>query len=125
MTTGINVAAGGELGTIELYSGQLNIPPASAEVGGASFNPTVNAVVIAGIIGKAATLYRPLGSENEHAWPKIEISVASMPHDRVAQGNLKAVYEELRRQMVAEGLPFLNATELEREIAERKGIRSI
>ena len=42
----------------------------------------------------------------------------------VSGASLKASYENLRRQMEAEKLPFLNAEELECEIADRRGNRS-
>ena len=132
MTTGVNVKAGGELGTIALCSEQFNIPPASASIGGASYRPLVirmpplSGMVVAGIVGAALTLSAP-AAVNEVAWPTVEITVAPIvlgAHGEMAGFDLKTTYDELRRQMVSEGVPFLNAAELEREIADRKGTRS-
>jgi hypothetical protein len=133
MTTGVNVNAGGELGTIALYSEHFSIPPASALIGGASYGslpgpmPPLGGIVVAGIIGVALGLSGPAGAVNEHSWPTIEITVAPaahLAHDPVEGVDLKGAYEALRRQMVFEGVPFLDAAELEREIADRKGTRS-
>lgn len=127
--TGVNVNAGGELGPIAaLSSEQFNIPPANASIGGTSYGsivgpmPPFRGVVVAGVIGIGIAV------ANEHAWPMVEISVnpeAYIVHGGQMTGDdLRQAYEELRRQMVSEGIPLLNAAELEREIADRKGPRS-
>lgn len=125
MMTGVNVSARGELGTIApLYSEQFSIPPASASIGGVSYGPLagqlapLGGVVVAGIVG-AALVISGCPTTDEKGWPTIEITVAQ----RAGVG-LKEAYEELRQQMVCEGVPFLNAAELEQEIADRKGTRS-
>ncbi|HXP86326.1 MAG TPA: type II toxin-antitoxin system HicB family antitoxin [Bryobacteraceae bacterium] len=76
-----------------------------------------------------ALALRVIAEEIEHGevLPVIETSVA--PVARATQGvkagnDLRKAYEELRRQMAAEGIPFLNQAELEHEIADRKGTRS-
>jgi hypothetical protein len=38
-------------------------------------------------------------------------------------GSLKKIYQDLRRKMASEGIPFLNGAELDHAIAERKGRR--
>ncbi len=59
----------------------------------------------------------------EDPFVRIKISVVPVQARALAL-NLKETYENLRHQMVSEGLPLLSATELESEIAERKGTRS-
>jgi predicted RNase H-like HicB family nuclease len=75
-----------------------------------------------------ALALRVIAEEVEHGeiLPLIETSVAQVAP--VAHGmkanDLREAYEQLRRQMTAEGTPFLNEVDLEHEIADRKGTRS-
>ena len=129
MTRGVNVSAGGGLGSIELYSEMFDIPPASASIGGAAYDspvgiiPPFGGMVVAGIIS-AALILSPASSSD--TWPTLEITIAPTADIAPGQGatmDLRAAYEGLRRQMLSEGIPFLNADELEREINDRKGSR--
>ena len=70
-----------------------------------------------------------IAEEIEHGevLPVIETSVAPVApvtQERKTGDDLRESYEALRRQMIAEGIPFLNEAELEHEIADRKGTRS-
>jgi predicted RNase H-like HicB family nuclease len=76
-----------------------------------------------------ALALRVIAEEIEHGevLPVIQTSVtpvAPATHAGKAGNDLRESYEALRRQMIAEGIPFLNEAELEHEIADRKGTRS-
>jgi len=110
----------------------------SAQVG-----PTMPSTGVAGVIVKALLpILWPVAASGEQAFLRFKPPVASVdgvsygsisvtvpPDAAMARGHaagadLKEAYEQLRQQMLSEGLPFLGAAELEREIAERKGTRS-
>lgn len=125
MIDGANIEAGVEL-RIVLTSEQAAFPAISARVGGTqptTIIPFMPVMIVAGVIA-TGLMVEPAGGPVAAA--PIEISVASNA-PVVASGvtlGLKEVYEQLRMQMASDGLPFLNADELEREIADRKGSRS-
>ena len=131
MITGVNVDANAGLeGVVTLTSEQLDIPPANAKIGGTNsalaipFMP-VGSLLVAGVIG--ITLMVSNGaSQPVEAFAPIEISVAPAMSSlaQVTPLDLREAYEHLRQQMLSEGIPFLNATELDQEIADRKGTRS-
>src|ERR1022692_4451226 len=129
MITGINFDTGVGADGIVLTAEQCDIPAVSAKVGGTqptSIVPLMPAgLLVAGIISVGLTI-RP----NDHIAhvPITPIEISVVPSAAiVAQGSaldLKQTYELLRQQMLSEGLPFLDAEELEREIVDRKGTRS-
>jgi hypothetical protein len=122
MTTGVNASANVGPSTLVLYSQQLSIPPASASIGGICYpslpvrvSPFIGATV-AGINAP----FIPAGVNiAEYPWPTIEATVEA---DALII-DVRARYDDLRWQMVSEGIPFLNAAELTLEIADRKGSR--
>jgi hypothetical protein len=133
--TGVNVNAGGELGPIaSLSCEQFTIPPVNASIGGASYGsapfhiPPFRGLIVAGVVATAVAMSVPSVAAGEHPPLVVEISVDPgeyMFHGGQMTGaDLRQAYEDLRRQMLSEGIPFLNAAELEREITDRKGTRS-
>ena len=105
---------------------QSGLPPRppTAEVGGTE--PTSSAPSMpAGFIA-AGIISLGLASMANLPTTLIEITSVSLvtPADDNTAIGLKSAYETLRTQMRDEGVPFLNAQELESEITERKGIRS-
>ena len=79
---------------------------------------------IAGVVGVTLVGADASAQAVEALPAPIEISVVPTVPSQVSAADLRDAYEHLRRQMAIEGTPFLNATELEREIADRKGTRS-
>ncbi len=130
MIAGVNVDANaGMEGVIMATSEQSGIPPANAKIGGTSpistipFMP-VGSLLIAGVIG-VTLLVADAAAQGVEA--PIEISVVpsyTVYASQMTEADLREAYEGLRRQALSEGIPFLNAAELEREIAGRKGTRS-
>ena len=110
-TAGVNVKSGTVWDTLTfMRSEQFSIPPASASIGGACYGLSrcANSVLAADIMTIDITVSQPLDAA----------------YSEVAGVELKEAFESLRRQMVSEGIPFLDAAELESEIASRKGTRS-
>lgn len=122
MIAGINVNTGAGLGVV-LTAEQFDIPPVNATIGGtrpSSIIPLMPVgLLVAGMISATLTVIDPSVNVADAPMAPIEISVV-----QVSAHDLKQAYEHLRQQMISEGIPFLNAAELEREIAERKGTRS-
>lgn len=126
MISGVNVNAGGGLaGVLTIISEHYSIPPSNVEIGGVTYSRSmipivpIRDLIVAGITGGAGTQVA------EASDSPVEISVVpqfGLEADTPAF-DVKDAYERLRRQMISEGLPFLNASELEREIADRKGSR--
>jgi hypothetical protein len=120
-----------ELGPFALLrSEQLSIPPANASVGGVSYS-SLDAQRIPPLEGKGGIVVTGISTSDltfpTNTWPTLEITVAPTaltPESHSVEFDLEGSYEELRRQMASEGVPFLDADELEREIADRKGTRS-
>lgn len=126
---GFNVNAGGELGAaLRLSPEQLDIPPANAAIGGALYGPTITMLPLTSLVVEGITITGmvPYDVGGGRGLPTIYVSIAPIlsNHDDDRNVDIKAAYEKLRQQMAAEGIPFLNAAELEREIADRKGTRS-
>lgn len=125
---GLNVKPGGELGGVMQVSPEhFEIPPADAAIGGASYasSMTISIAALAGLsFAITALMSAPPLQQN---LPVLEITIAYGDHQTTGitedKVHVKSAYEMLREQMASEGTPFLNATELEREIAERRGMR--
>jgi hypothetical protein len=117
------------LESVVMASEQCPIPASNPMIGGTNcgltipFMPPVGKLLIAGIIGVTLMV---ADSAAEAPLAPIEITVVPQAAPILAEVSgldLREAYEHLRQQMAAEGIPFLNAAELEREIADRKGTR--
>ena len=131
MITGMNMNVNDGLeGAVMLTSEQCAIPPANAIVGGTNATSTipftpVGSLLIAGMIGLTLLVADPFVHAVETPLGSIEISIVPTPlQTNVSILNPRETYERLRQQMASDGIPFLDAAELEREIADRKGTRS-
>ena len=129
MITGVNVNMTVGLESVVMAAEQCATPAPNAMVGGTSgstipFMAPVGKLLIAGIIGATLMVADPAA---DAPFAPIEISVVPQAAAMLAEVsvlNIREAYELLRQQMASEGIPFLNAAELEREIADRKGTRS-
>ncbi|HLX41934.1 MAG TPA: hypothetical protein VKR43_00795 [Bryobacteraceae bacterium] len=129
MITGINFKTGIEVEGIVLTSEQYDIPFASAKIGGTQPTTTIPmmpvGLLVAGMISAGLSSLSGNDISSVRLAP-IEISVvpSAAVAARGSNFDLKQAYEQLRQQMVSEGIPFLNPEELDHEIADRKGNRS-
>lgn len=141
MTTGgLNVNGAVEFGGIARFLPEhLDIPPVNAVIAGASYGagtmtvrtraiPPLASVVVAGIVTSAVVPHVSVTGKQGRRTVEVAIHPVESNTGRcgaMQDTDLKAAYEKLREQIAAEGLPFLNNKELEREIAARKGARDV
>jgi hypothetical protein len=129
IVTGINFDTGAGAERVVLTSEQYDIPFASAKVGGTQPTTIIPlmpvGLLITGMISVGLSLH-PNDDTPPAPLAPIEISVEPSAAVFVPGSvlDMKQAYEHLRQQMLSEGLPLLDAEELEREIADRKATRS-
>lgn len=130
MIDGLNVENEAGVKGLILTAEQCDIPAVSAKIGGTqptSILPLMPVgLLIAGIVSVSMAVVDPATYVADATLVPIEISVVPAPPlaAHVPALDLKKAYEQLRQQMLAEGLPFLAAADLEKEIADRKRTRA-